>query len=184
MVRPLTISELEQESGVPRSTIYYYVREGLLPPAQKAAASRAIYSDVYVALLGEIARLQAARGRARGGQSADPAAPRASPGSRTRPGGPAQRTDARRHPRGGREALRAQGVQAHPRRRRHQGRGHHAFGLLHAVRDEAAALPGIVRRLRALDGSADRAATGRRARSGRPPADARQRLLRAAGPEP
>jgi len=58
MVRPLTISELEQESGVPRSTIYYYVREGLLPPAQKAAASRAIYSDVYVELLGEIARLQ------------------------------------------------------------------------------------------------------------------------------
>ena len=58
-VRALTISELEDESGTPRSTIYFYVREGLLPPAQKAAASRAIYSDVHVAALEEIGRLKA-----------------------------------------------------------------------------------------------------------------------------
>ena len=58
-MRALTISELEAASGTPRSTIYYYVREGLLPAAQKAAASRAIYSDVHVELLEEIRRLKA-----------------------------------------------------------------------------------------------------------------------------
>ena len=53
-MRSLTITDLEQASGVPRSTIYYYVREGLLPPAQKAAASRAIYTDRHLALLTDI----------------------------------------------------------------------------------------------------------------------------------
>lgn len=57
-MRALTISELEQASGVPRSTIYYYVREGILPQAQKAAASRAIYTDAHVELLHEIGRLK------------------------------------------------------------------------------------------------------------------------------
>jgi len=57
-MQALTISELEQASGVPRSTIYYYVREGILPQAQKAAASRAIYSDAHVELLQEIRRLK------------------------------------------------------------------------------------------------------------------------------
>ena len=58
-MRALTISELEAASRTPRSTIYYYVREGLLPAAQKAAASRAIYSDVHVELLEEVRRLKA-----------------------------------------------------------------------------------------------------------------------------
>jgi AcrR family transcriptional regulator len=58
MMHSLTINELEDASGVPRSTIYYYVREGLLPTAQKAAASRAIYTDHHVALLGDIGRLK------------------------------------------------------------------------------------------------------------------------------
>ena len=57
-MRSLTISELEEASGIPRSTIYYYVREGLLPTAQKAAASRAVYSEQYVGLLAEIGRLK------------------------------------------------------------------------------------------------------------------------------
>jgi AcrR family transcriptional regulator len=57
-MQTLTISELERATGVPRSTIYFYVRAGLLPEAQKAAASRAIYSDVHVELLGEILRLR------------------------------------------------------------------------------------------------------------------------------
>jgi len=57
-VRALTISELETATETPRSTIYYYVREGLLPAAQKAAASRGIYSDVHVELLEEIRRLK------------------------------------------------------------------------------------------------------------------------------
>lgn len=57
-MRALTISELERASGVPRSTIYYYVREAILPQAQKAAASRAIYTDAHVELLQEIGRLK------------------------------------------------------------------------------------------------------------------------------
>ncbi len=57
-MQALTISELEGLSGVPRSTIYYYVREGLLPVAQKAAASRAVYSESHVDLLQLIARLK------------------------------------------------------------------------------------------------------------------------------
>ncbi len=57
-VRPLSISELEQLTETPRSTIYYYVRDGLLPAAQKAAASRAVYSDVHVEALREIRRLK------------------------------------------------------------------------------------------------------------------------------
>jgi DNA-binding transcriptional MerR regulator len=58
MMKSLTIRELEEASGLPRSTIYYYVREGLLPTAQKAAASRAIYSDLHLALLADICRLK------------------------------------------------------------------------------------------------------------------------------
>jgi AcrR family transcriptional regulator len=57
-MRALTITELEAATSTPRSTIYFYVREGLLPEAQKAAASRALYSDTHVALLTEIRRLK------------------------------------------------------------------------------------------------------------------------------
>jgi len=58
MMQSLTITDLEEASRVPRSTIYYYVREGLLPTAQKAAASRAIYSDRHLALLRDISALK------------------------------------------------------------------------------------------------------------------------------
>ncbi len=47
----MNISELEKTSGVPRTTIYFYVRSGLLPVAQKKAASRAIYSEEHLELL-------------------------------------------------------------------------------------------------------------------------------------
>ena len=57
-MRALTIGELETESGVSRSTIYYYVRAGLLPPAQKSSPTRAIYTDDHVELLDEIKRLK------------------------------------------------------------------------------------------------------------------------------
>jgi AcrR family transcriptional regulator len=53
-MRALTIGELEAECGTPRSTIYYYVRAGLLPPAQKSSPTRAIYTDDHVELLDEI----------------------------------------------------------------------------------------------------------------------------------
>jgi len=54
----LTIGELEAESGTARSTIYYYVRAGLLPPAQKSSPTRALYTDDHVELLEEIHRLK------------------------------------------------------------------------------------------------------------------------------
>jgi AcrR family transcriptional regulator len=54
----LTISELERDSGVPRRTIYYYVRIGLLPPAQKSSPSRALYTDEHVGILREIEALR------------------------------------------------------------------------------------------------------------------------------
>ncbi len=58
-MRPLSIKELEEASGVSRTTIYFYVREGLLPEAQKAAASRGVYSEAHLDLLAEIKRLKA-----------------------------------------------------------------------------------------------------------------------------
>jgi AcrR family transcriptional regulator len=54
----LKISELEKVSGVSRTTIYFYVREGLLPVAEKKAASRAIYSATHLELLQLITRLK------------------------------------------------------------------------------------------------------------------------------
>lgn len=57
-MRVLTISELEAESGVARSTIYYYVRAGLLPPAQKSSPTRALYTDDHLELLREIQKLK------------------------------------------------------------------------------------------------------------------------------
>ena len=53
-MRALTIGELESESGAPRQTIYYYVRTGLLPPAQKASPSRGLYTEDHLTLLREI----------------------------------------------------------------------------------------------------------------------------------
>jgi AcrR family transcriptional regulator len=57
-VRGLTISELEELSGVERSVIYYYVHRGLLPPAQKASATRALYTREHAELLSRIAELK------------------------------------------------------------------------------------------------------------------------------
>jgi AcrR family transcriptional regulator len=57
-MRALTIGDLETESGTARSTIYYYVRAGLLPSAQKSSPTRAIYTDDHVELLDEIRRLK------------------------------------------------------------------------------------------------------------------------------
>jgi AcrR family transcriptional regulator len=58
-VRALTIGELEKASGVSRHTVYYYVRTGLLPSAQKASPSRALYTEDHLSLLGEIEALRA-----------------------------------------------------------------------------------------------------------------------------
>jgi AcrR family transcriptional regulator len=54
----MTISQLEKATGVGRATVYYYIGEELLPPGQKARATRAIYEQRHVELLGEITRLK------------------------------------------------------------------------------------------------------------------------------
>lgn len=58
-MQPLTISDLERATGVGRDTIHFYIGEGLLPPAQKASATRSIYERSHVELLQEIVRLKA-----------------------------------------------------------------------------------------------------------------------------
>lgn len=60
MIRVLSIGDLEQVSGVPRTTIHYYLRQGLLPRPQKTAASRSLYTEEHAKILREIADLKQA----------------------------------------------------------------------------------------------------------------------------
>lgn len=60
MIRVLNIVDLEKVSGVPRTTIHYYLRQGLLPRPQKTAASRSLYTEEHVKILEEIAELKQA----------------------------------------------------------------------------------------------------------------------------
>ena len=58
MIQVLNIGELEEVSGVPRTTIHYYLRLGLLPRPQKTAASRSLYTEEHVEILREIGELK------------------------------------------------------------------------------------------------------------------------------
>jgi DNA-binding transcriptional MerR regulator len=58
MIQVHGIGELEAISGVPRTTIHYYLRLGLLPRPQKTAASRSLYTEEHVEILREIAALK------------------------------------------------------------------------------------------------------------------------------
>ncbi|WP_164157325.1 MerR family transcriptional regulator [Sandarakinorhabdus rubra] len=53
--------DLEKASGVGRETIRFYIREGLLPEPDKPSRNSARYSDVHVARLKAIKRLQEER---------------------------------------------------------------------------------------------------------------------------
>jgi AcrR family transcriptional regulator/predicted DNA-binding transcriptional regulator AlpA len=57
-MQALSISELERQTGISRTTIHYYITVGLLPPAQKASPTRAVYDRSHVELLHEITRLK------------------------------------------------------------------------------------------------------------------------------
>jgi DNA-binding transcriptional MerR regulator len=59
-IQTLTISALEHATGVARSTIHYYIQEGLLPRPAKLAASRSLYSEHHLALLRRIVELKQA----------------------------------------------------------------------------------------------------------------------------
>ena len=56
--RPLRISDLEKISGVGRSTIHYYLREGLLSPPKKTGKTMAYYDAGHVRELEEVKKLQ------------------------------------------------------------------------------------------------------------------------------
>jgi AcrR family transcriptional regulator len=58
-MQTFTISQLEKATGMGRDTIYYYIREGLLPAGQKASATRSIYTESHADFLREIGRLKA-----------------------------------------------------------------------------------------------------------------------------
>ena len=55
----LTMRQLVEASGVPRSTVQFYTREGVLPPPQRLPNNRAIYGRVHVDLLAQIGWLKA-----------------------------------------------------------------------------------------------------------------------------
>jgi AcrR family transcriptional regulator len=54
----LTMSELERASGVPRTTIHFYLREKLLCAGLKTSATRALYSQRHLDRLSAIERLK------------------------------------------------------------------------------------------------------------------------------
>lgn len=56
--RPLRISDLERITGVGRSTIHYYLREGLLSPPRRTGKTMAYYHAGHVAELRRVRDLQ------------------------------------------------------------------------------------------------------------------------------
>jgi DNA-binding transcriptional MerR regulator len=50
--------ELVEKTGLPRTTIHHYLREGLLPPARKTATNAAVYDETHVERLGLIRDLR------------------------------------------------------------------------------------------------------------------------------
>jgi AcrR family transcriptional regulator len=56
----LTISELSERSGLPVSTIRYYVREGLIPAGQRLSRTRILYNGEHLKALETIKSLRAA----------------------------------------------------------------------------------------------------------------------------
>jgi DNA-binding transcriptional MerR regulator len=60
IVEAYAIAALERETGVSRSTIHFYVRQGLLPSPQKTHAGRSLYGHDHVALLAKIGELKRA----------------------------------------------------------------------------------------------------------------------------
>ncbi len=57
--RVYSIRDLEHITGLRRTTIYFYLRQGLLPQPQKTAASRSLYTEEHVKILAAISVLKA-----------------------------------------------------------------------------------------------------------------------------
>jgi len=54
----MRIKELEERSGVPRTTIHFYLRNGILHPAHKTGRTMAYYDDSHLQQLKEINKLK------------------------------------------------------------------------------------------------------------------------------
>lgn len=54
----MRMQELAERSGLPRTTIHHYTREGLLPPARKTAPNAAEYDEAHLERLRLISRLR------------------------------------------------------------------------------------------------------------------------------
>ena len=54
----MRIKELSQKSGVPKSTIHYYLREGLLHPPTKTGRTMAYYDETHLKTLAAITHLK------------------------------------------------------------------------------------------------------------------------------
>lgn len=56
----MRMRDLAELSGLPKSTIHFYQREGLLPPPEKSARNAAFYGQPHLERLGLIGQLRAA----------------------------------------------------------------------------------------------------------------------------
>lgn len=54
----MRMRDLVERTGVPRTTIHHYLREGLLPPPEKTSANAAVYTDAHVERLRLVAALR------------------------------------------------------------------------------------------------------------------------------
>ncbi|MDH3629133.1 MAG: MerR family transcriptional regulator [Acidobacteriota bacterium] len=54
----MKMKALESASGVPRSRIHFYLREGILPPAEKTARNAASYGEHHLRILKAIGRIR------------------------------------------------------------------------------------------------------------------------------
>ena len=54
----LTTAAIERKTGVSRSTLYFYIRQGLLPEPQKTPGGRSLYSEDHVEILRRIGELK------------------------------------------------------------------------------------------------------------------------------
>lgn len=54
----MRMKELSAKSGLPRTAIHHYIREGLLPPAKKTAPNAAVYGDAHLERLRLVDRLR------------------------------------------------------------------------------------------------------------------------------
>jgi DNA-binding transcriptional MerR regulator len=54
----MRIKELEEKSGIPRTTIHFYLRHGLLHPPQKTGRTMAYYNETHLQRLKQIESLK------------------------------------------------------------------------------------------------------------------------------